>query len=162
VPLVLKSHHFKQGHAWDVLIEDAKKEKRGCDVVGLIQSPKNIGACNNQFMFFVKGSNEMGTPVFKIMKRDDNNWDGLVEEVKAWCNKYIPPHALVSISLYEDAHPNDGNGINACITHTAGDDPKPLSDDVMKAAAGNIYDIQVIAGPGEWEDMFNEAKQVIN
>jgi len=161
VPLVLKHTHFKRSDPWDKLMTEADKQ-RNCDIISFTHSAKNIGSCHNQFMFFVKGSNENGTPVFKLLKRDDGNWIDLVNEVRDWCNKYIPPHALISISLYEDEHPNEGKGINACITHTAGKDPQPLGDDIMKEAAGNIYDLQIISGSGEWEAMFDEAKGKIN
>ena len=65
------------------------------------------------------------------------------------------------MSLFEDAHPNEGKGINAVITHTAGATPVDLSEN--EAVKGNaVYDLEVITGTGEWEDMFTEAKTIIN
>lgn len=68
---------------------------------------------------------------------------------------------LVSVSLFEDAHENTGKGINACITHCAGETPMDLSENEA-TKGGPLYDLQVIAGTGEWEDMFEEAKAKIN
>lgn len=92
-------------------------------MISLVHTPKNIGPARAQTMWYTKGSNEAGTPGFKILQRDDGNWAGLVEEVRDWLNKYVPPHMLISVSLFEDAHENTGKGINACITHSAGSDP---------------------------------------
>ena len=77
-------------------------------------------------------------------------------------NKYVPPHMLISVSLFEDEHgEGTSNGINACITHSAGNDPKDLTDNTATGGA-SIYELQVIAGTGEWEDMFTDAKGKIN
>ena len=123
VPLVMQHTHFSQAKSWENLLKDADGKKSGCDIVSLTHSPKNVGSCNNQFMFYTKGSNEHGTPCFKTLRRTDGNWQDLANELRDYCNTYIPPHTLISISLYEDKHPNEDQGINACITHTAGSDP---------------------------------------
>ena len=158
----LKFNHFPQQHSWDDLIcKDAVSFKSGKDVIGLIQTPKNIGGAHNQFMWYAPGTNQAGTPSFKVLKRDDGNWTELVGEVKDWLNKYVPPHMLCSVSLFEDAHENTGKGINACITHCAGTDPADLSENAA-TKGDNIYDMNIIAGTGEWEDMFEEAKAKIN
>ena len=143
-------------------MKDAEGMRSGNDVMGLIHSPKNIGECRNQFMFFTKGSSPFGTPCFKVLRKEEGQWPDLCNEVKDYCNQHIPPHNLISISLYEDAHPNDGGGINACITHTAGANPAPISDKAQEVAAGPIYEIQVITETGEWEDMFGAARDRIN
>lgn len=73
----------------------------------------------------------------------------------------MPPHQLLSVSLFEDAHPNEGKGINVAITHCAGPSPADLSEN--ETAKGKaLYDLEVITGTGEWEDMFTEAKTLIN
>ena len=91
----------------------------------------------------------------------DGEWASLVEEVKQWLTQFVAPHQLLSVSLFEDAHPNEGKGINAVITHTAGATPVDLSEnEAVKGKA--VYDLEVITGTGEWEDMFTEAKTIIN
>ena len=158
----LKMHHSPQKYSWnDHINKDAKYVVKGCDTVSVIQTPKNIGGVNNQFIFFTKGSNASGPVSFKVMKRDDGNWTELVGEVKDWLNKYVPPHCLISVSLFEDAHENTGKGINACITHTAGENPDDITEKEIKMS-GPMYELHVIAGSGEWEDMFEEAKAKIN
>ena len=163
IPLAdLQFHHFPQAHSWENLInKDAMNQKKGCNVISLIQTPKNVGGTNNQFMWFTKGSNPEGTPCFKVLKRDDGNWQQLINEVGDWLNKYIPPHQLISVSIFEDAHENVGKGINACITHCAGNEPTDLSSN-PNPVGGEIYSIETITSTGEWEDLFNSAKDKIN
>lgn len=120
----LKFNHFPQQHQWNDLInKDANAFKKGYDMISLIHTPKNIGGAHNQFMWYTSGTNYAGTPLFKVLKRDDGSWNDLVGEVRDWLNKYVPPHTLISVSLFEDAHENTGKGINACIAHCAGTDP---------------------------------------
>ena len=137
----LKFHHFPQAHSWEDLInKDGKYQAKSCDTVSMIQTPKNIGGMHNQFMFFTKGNNAAGPVSFKVLRREDGNWDELVGEVKDWLNKYVPPHMLISVSLFEDAHENVDKGINACITHSAGADPVDVSEN--EATKGDpMYDL---------------------
>lgn len=74
-------------------------------------------------MWYFKGSNESGTPTFHLMQREDGNWNELAYEVTDYLNKFVPPHMLIDVSLYEDQHPNDGKVINAVIAHSAGTTP---------------------------------------
>ena len=157
----LKFIHFNQQHSWEKLLQEAQSKKSGVDLVHLIQTPKNIGQSHNQFMWHAKGSNAAGTPTFKVLRREDGNWTELVGEVRDWMNRFVPPHMLISVSLFEDEHENVDKGINACITHSAGSDPQDLSDNQATKGAP-LYDLQIIAGSGEWEDMFEEAKAKIN
>ena len=62
-----------------------------------------------------------------ILNRNDGNWEALSEQVRQWLNEYVPPHHLVSISFYEEQHPNVNMQINAIITHRGGANPVPLA-----------------------------------
>merc|ERR1712113_71191 len=157
----LKYEHFNQNHSWTRLQKEADSKLRGVDVISLQQSPKNIGSSQNQFMWYVKGSNTAGTAGQKLLRREDGNWNELITEVKDWMNNYVAPHQLISVSLYEDAHENVDKGINACIVHTAGASPKQLTEN-EGVKDGNIYDVQVIMGAEEWENMFESAAKQIN
>jgi len=139
------------------LFQEADAKKRGVDVVALTQSPKNIGEANNQFMWYAKGSNAAGSPSFKILTREDGNWPQLANEIKDWLNKYVPPHMLISVSIFHDVHDeeSDNNKIHACIAHSAGANPADLSKNEAAKTTKSIYDLQTIEGSGEWEDMFD-------
>ena len=60
-------------------------------------------------MWYTKGSNAFGTPSFKIISREDGDWTALTNEMKDWLNKYVSPHMLISVSIYQDAHEDDEN-----------------------------------------------------
>lgn len=48
-------------------------------------------------------------------------------------NKYVAPHLLVSVSIFEDEHPNKG-GLNCVIVHTdsATEDADAKDRDIYK------------------------------
>ena len=95
-----------------------------CDVFSLTHSPKNIGAYQNQFMWFFENNMAAPKSTFKRFRREDGAWEELLKEMGEYLQSYIPTHKLVSISLFEDAHPNEGKAINAVIAHIAGENPK--------------------------------------
>ena len=146
--------------SWADLIADANTKKQGKSLIHLIHSPKNIGSNKIQSMWYT-AKDKSEDAEFKILQRDDGDWDTLIREVNSWLNNFIPPHALISISLFEDAHPNEGKGINACITHSAGSNPKDLNENEA-TNVGPLYDVDVVSEDSEWEDMFNEAVDRIN
>ena len=81
---------------------------------------------HNQIMWYNAGS---GSATQKILSRDDGNWPQLATDVRDWCNSFVPPHMLVSVSLYANSHGDEaGTEINACITHTAGANPRNLAE----------------------------------
>jgi hypothetical protein len=60
--------------------------------------------------------------------------------VNEWLNTFIAPHQLVSVSFHEEMHPNNSGQIGAIITHTAGVQPKRLSETIGGALpAGGLY-----------------------
>lgn len=110
-------------------------------------------------MWHARGSNAAGTPYFKLISRDDGNWSELANEARDWLNKFVPPHMLISTSLYQDVHDpeSDSKKINVCIAHAAGSNPQDLSlNEEATAIRGNdsMYDLNLISGSGEWEDAF--------
>lgn len=64
---------------------------------------------------------------------------------------------LISVSIFQDVHDedSDNNKIHACIAHSAGANPADLSKNEAVQTTKAIYDLQMIAGTGEWEDMFD-------
>ena len=66
----------------------------------------------------------------------------MISEAKTYLNKFIPPHRLISVSLFEDAHENTGKGINVCIAHSAGANPDDLS---LAYPVPEIYTFDVVS-----------------
>jgi len=57
----------------------------------------------------------------------------LFNQATNWLNDCVPPHKLVSISIFEDSHSETGPGkYILTIAHTCGLTPKPLGDGSQK------------------------------
>ena len=154
VPLVdLAFHHFSQQRKWPDLEKDAQSQMRGVSPISLIQTAKNIGGAHNQFLFYTKGSDPNGAATTKTLRREDGDWASVISETKNYLNKFIPPHNLISVSFYEDEHENTGKGINACITHTAGDSPAEITQN-DKIDVTELYSFDVIVYMDDLENLF--------
>ena len=94
------------------------------DIFNLLHSPKSIGSCQNQFLWHFDSGFAGPKPSYKRIRNEDGDWDELVNELGEFLRFYIPPHKLVNVSIFEDAHPNTNKGINAVVTHFAGENPK--------------------------------------
>lgn len=71
---------------------------------------------------------------------------------------------LVSISMFEDQHPNHNNSINLTMLHTAGKEPRPLADKYKNEEGPKEpdYIIKCFASPlnmdkSPWTDLFADA-----
>ena len=93
---------FDQMRQWNELIE-AAGDLGETDLLSVIHSPKSIGNCQNQIVWYMKGSNQCN---LKWIKRTDGDWSALFLELRDWLNTYVAPHQLVSVSIFEGAHPN--------------------------------------------------------
>ena len=69
---------------------------------------------------------------------------------------YVAPYDLVSVSLFEDSHPNIDGYINAIITHTAGSKPAVLQ------AQGYELEQMFVPCNFEWDHLFRDAEDYIN
>ena len=68
--------------------------------------------------------------------------NALVKRIKTCLNKHIAPHQLVSISVYEHAHPlvetsPDEKPIYCTIVHTAGENPVELKS-IESVSTGSL------------------------
>ena len=143
---------------WGDLISDAE-DLGEVDVLSIIHSPKSIGNCQNQIVWYTKGSSQYN---LRWIKRQDGNWSALFLELRDWLNTYVAPHQLLAVSIFEEAHPNTQKGINAVIVHTAGKDPIPLLSKVKNLPARGLYILQVVTGSLNWPKRLNEAKERMN
>lgn len=64
----------------------------------------------------------------KVLFKPDGDYKDLVLKGKLWMDKHIMPHQLISVSLFEDEHDAATRETYLVIAHTAGDEPKPLSE----------------------------------
>ena len=80
-----------------------------------------------------------------------------------WLNEYIPPHQLISVTMFEEAHPNQTGKVGAMITHKTGRSPTKLAN--TKAGkndfVGSVYRMEIVRHE-ETSGAVNLALQVIN
>lgn len=73
-------------------------------------------------------------------------------------NKYVAPHLLVSVSIFEDEHPKK-SALNCVIVHC------DAAEDAAKADEGrSIYQFDKVdkTSSDSWDECFNEMAETIN
>src|SRR5687768_8893175 len=90
----------------------------------------------------------------KHFTNNESNWDALLRDVMKYLNTYIAPHQLISISIFEEDHPNNHGLINAIVTHK-GDDSAPLNkpEDIQ----GDIYRLKFYSQCKSWDEIVQKA-----
>lgn len=78
----------------------------------------------------VPSSSESSNPKVetKALFKKSGDYKDLVQKGKEWLDKYIMPDQLVSVSLFEEEHDEQTTEIFLCIAHTAGEEPKLISE----------------------------------
>ncbi len=125
----LQFREFTKTKSWEAQAKEAEDFVTGSvEVVALAHSAKNVMALKNQVVWFSHG--EAQPYNFHYIKETSGDWDALVKKTFSYLNKYIAPHQLVHVSIFEQAHPNepvDGETAIYCsIVHTAGASPVEL------------------------------------
>ena len=123
-PLVnLQFDSFNNQQSWDKQLKGlaALKAQRPVNMIAVSRTPKNVGNARCQTAWF---TSELGAASDStLIHRGDGNWDALAQQVNEWLGRFIAPHQLRSVSMYEDAHPNATGQVAAVVTHTAGPNP---------------------------------------
>ena len=135
---------------------------RKVDVLSITRTPKNVGNARCQSAWY---TNEAGSSdTFSTnLSRGDGDWQALAEQVTGWLNDYIAPHQLISVSLYEEAHPNNTAKVNCLITHKAGSQPIRLFASAAGKGlpSGGIYSLKVVRAE-EVDEAARAAVSVVN
>jgi len=116
---------FDITQSWPNLYIDFEQFSKGKDICGLTHTAKNVGEAHSQLTFFLEGSAARGACSLQIFEDNNVAWDDMLSTCIGWLNKHVAPHQLVSISCFEQDHPNSDGKMNIVVTHTAGKDPKP-------------------------------------
>ena len=99
---------FNNQQSWEkqqASVNNFKVQERTPDIISVTRTPKNIGAARCQTCWY---TNEMGHPNTNthLITRGDADWAQLSMDTLKWLNDYLPPHELVSLTMFEEAHPN--------------------------------------------------------
>lgn len=120
-------------------------------------TPRQFGSQRFQVQFHVPRSAEASSESFSLshLKSDgDQDWPAFLAKVTGWLNASVPPHCLVSVSIFEEAHPNEGGILNAVIVHTAGN-----IQEGSNLNEGEVYTLKQLSKAGEvsWKQTYSEA-----
>ena len=120
-------------------------QDRKPDIISISRTPKNIGAARCQTAWY---TNEMGHPNTSthLITRGDGDWAQLSMDTLKWLNDYLPPHELLSLTMFEEAHPNQTGKVGALITHKAGPNPRKLADTKAgkNSFVGSVYTMETV------------------
>ena len=112
---------------WTEIISEGNQFSSNHDVISICHTRRQVGNRPLLFVWFNETQTkpqEVATQ--KLFESGKGDWDKLMLDGVAWLDEFIAPHDLVSISLFEDNHSDEGKCI-LVVTHTAGTSPKPLS-----------------------------------
>lgn len=83
--------------------------------MSLNHTPRNIGQMNVQILWYTHSTSSTQYRVKHLQLK--GSWYDLAEEATNYLNTYIAPHNLVSISVFEDDHPDLKNLHHIVIMH---------------------------------------------
>lgn len=79
---------------------------------------------NVQIMWYLPSTASYSTKV-KHITNEYANWETLLHDTMKYLNTYVAPHQLLSLSIFEDDHPNANKLLHSVITHK-GDEATPI------------------------------------
>lgn len=155
----LQYHLISSVKSWDEQYGEALaaiNEQRG-EIIALTNTPRNIGQINIQIVWYITPlANNTSVNVYTY-KRFSSKGDSqeALEQAKAYLNEWVAPHNLVSVSVFEEDHPNSTKGIvNVVILQRGAGDKSNAS--VAADIVGSIYDWKVITNDAGWEVVLSQ------
>lgn len=107
----------------------------------------------------------MGNPATSthLVTRADGDWQALSQDTLRWLNEYLPPHQFVSLTMHEEAHPNQTGKVSCLITHKAGPEPVKIADTKAgkNSFVGSMFSMEIVRHE-ETQGAVQQALQVIN
>lgn len=113
---------YNNDKSWSELIEELKAESAK-EIISVCQTPKSVGGKRQQALCFSSTPKVEQTYLFKGLtsSAQGEGFPSFVLAVTDWLNKNVAPHQLVSVSLFENDHPNDKTGeIHSTIAYKEG------------------------------------------
>lgn len=125
------------------------------EVLALTHTARNIGQINIQILWYIPSKNHNDYTCKHFTSLGDLN--GLLNQALLYCNTFVAPHNLVSISIFEDDHPCPKQHYHVVVYHK-GFATRPLDKPVD--IQGDIYSLKQVSADG-WEDAMDQALNVV-
>jgi hypothetical protein len=128
------------GKGWGLINDEPKKAGYASKkILGVVCSPAAKNTRCNMVIFYVEDLRAMRVQF--ITDFDDKITEGEQEgeNMIGPLNQRFMPHELVSISIYEEDHPNNDDGLSTSITHYSppSNDEDPCMPDLIKDRMNN-------------------------
>ena len=142
----LQYHLTSSVNEWDFEYEEMKKNiiANRCDILSLTHTARNIGQVNIQVLWFLPATpTSPKSYTYKHIVSQKSQEDA-IEQARLYLDEWVPPHRLVSVSAFEEDHPNHSN-FNVVIL-VRGDIEKPVQPPVGRrddSNFGKIYNLDV-------------------
>lgn len=121
----LKFNLTKNVKDWDNHFQkDSQIASSHNEVIAYTNTPRNIGQMNISILWYIENKNISNSVRVKHLSRKGHLKE-LLSEALVYLNTFIQPHNLISVSVFEDDHPNADGVYNVAIMHK-GDDSQPF------------------------------------
>jgi hypothetical protein len=128
-------------------------------VLNLQHCPKSVGTKQHQVLFFTPGKTTEKVQVKDLLST--SCWSNFCKDIETFLNKFVAPHQLISISIFEDRHPNKEMIKHCVITHTAGE----LKEELPGHSKGDIIYKLTYVEMGyktSWDEMYGSLCEQVN
>lgn len=102
-----------------------------------------------------------------IIQSQSDDWETMISNANEWLNTHLTPYEFSGVVMYEDEHPlaereSQEGKRNIIIYHTAGANPKPLSE-VTSELESKIYEITTFNVPEAegWDKVYKQVTDKI-
>ena len=83
--------------------------------------------------------------------------EGAIKDATDYMNQWVAPHRLVSVSAFEEDHPNSLSKLFNVVVLQRGNGEKPNSALTQETVIGGIYNWQVIIEENGWNNLLSRA-----
>lgn len=154
----LQYHLISSVKDWDVEYEEIRKNIIGqrCEILSLTHTPRNIGQVNIQILWFLP-ANPASPQSYTYKHITSQTQQDAIEQARLYLDEWVPPHRLVSVSAFEEDHPNHSS-FNIVIL-VRGDIEKPIQPPVGSrndSCIGKIYSLDLSQTNGGWISLLSQ------
>ncbi len=149
-------------HFWKSIEPWSKEEGEACQfaskhgkVLQVSNTPKHIGQVNVQLLYYVPGQSE---PLNYKHFKGFHGWNKLVSEAVEWMNNHLYPNQPVSLSLFEEDHPNEDNEINISVFFTG---VEHATVTLKPEIPTPVFRAELIENCNTWEELFESVSKEI-
>jgi hypothetical protein len=128
------------------------------DILAITYTPRNLGQINIQVIWYLpaKASEPFTGYTYKRFS-SKNDYQGALDEARAYLNDWVAPHQLVSVAAFEDDHPNTIKQLFHVVVLQRGPGDRGNASHSSEPIVGGIYNIDLLLEENGWEHLLHKA-----